>query len=198
MTSSRHIDSTHPDAGVLDAARASILAVGFRRSTLTDIAKRAGVSRMTIYRRWPDMSALLADLLVREWDTALHDALTETSTGSPTPSALAAGVVRTVRLLREDELFTRIVEVDPELPLPYVLQRRGRNQDRIVEVLAGTVRTGQTDGLLRAGDPVTVARSVVLAAQGYVLSLATMTDPAVTEDALLRELAHLIEGHLTP
>ena len=198
MTSSRHIDTTDPDAVVLDAARASILAVGFRRSTLTDIAKRAGVSRMTIYRRWPDMSALLADLLVREWDTALHDALTETSTGSPTPSALAAGVVRTVRLLREDELFTRIVEVDPELLLPYVLQRRGRNQDRIVEVLAGTVRTGQTDGLLRAGDPVTVARSVVLAAQGYVLSLATMTDPDVTEDDLLRELAHLIEGHLTP
>ena len=198
MTSSRHIDSTHPDAGVLDAARASILAVGFRRSTLTDIAKRAGVSRMTIYRRWPDMQALLADLLVREWDSALHDALTETSTGSPTPAALATGVVRTVRLLREDELFARIVEVDPELLLPYVLQRRGRNQDRIVEVLAGAVRAGQADGLLRSGDPVTVARSVVLAAQGYVLSLATMTGPDVTEDDLLRELAHLIEGHLNP
>jgi AcrR family transcriptional regulator len=198
MTSSRHIDSTDPDAVVLDAARDSILAVGFRRSTLTDIAKRAGLSRMTLYRRWDDMQALLADLLVREWDTALREALAETAAAEPSPAALARGVVETVRLLREDELFARIVEVDPELLLPYLLQRRGRNQDRIVDVLAHAVRAGQEQGLLRAGDPVTIARSVVLAAQGYVLSLATMTDPDVTEDALLGELAHLIEGHLRP
>jgi AcrR family transcriptional regulator len=197
MTSSRHTDAPDPDGVLLNAARDSILAVGFRRSTLTDIAKRAGVSRMTIYRRFDDMQALLADLLVREWDIALQGALTATATGSPTPAALAAGVVETVRLLREDELFARIVHVDPELLLPYLLRRRGRNQDRIVEVLATAVRSGQAEGLIREGDPVAIARSVVLAAQGYVLSLATMTDPDVSEDALLAELAHLIEGHLT-
>src|SRR4051794_7722820 len=114
MTSSRHIDAPEPDTVVLDAVRDSILAVGFRRSTLTDVAKRAGVSRMTIYRRWDDMQALLADLLVREWDTALRGALAETVAGSPTPAALAGGVVEAVRLLREDELFARIVDVDPE------------------------------------------------------------------------------------
>jgi len=198
MTSSRHIDVAHPEAVVLDAARASILAVGFRRSTLTDIAKRAGVSRMTIYRRWDDMRAVLADLLVREWDAALRDSFTTTAASSPTPSALAGGVVETVQLLRGDELFARIVDVDPELLLPYLLQRRGRNQERIVEVLAAAIRRGQADSLLRDGDPTTMARSVVLAAQGYVLSLATMTGPDVSEDALLRELAHLVEGHLQP
>jgi len=187
-----------PEAVYLAAARESILAVGWRRTTLTDIARRAGVSRMTIYRRWDDMQTLLADLLVREWDSALSDALTATASGSPTPAALSAGVVETVRLLREDELFARIVDVDPELLLPYLLRRRGRNQDRVVEVLATAVRAGQAEGLLRQGDAVTLARSVVLAAQGYVLSLTTMTDPDVSEDALLRELAHLIEGHLTP
>ncbi len=196
MTSSRHIDKPDPDAVVLDAARDSILAVGFRRSTLTDIAKRAGVSRMTIYRRWDDMQALLADLLVREWDTALHEALVATASDL-TPSGIAAGVTETVRLLREDELFARIVDVDPELLLPYLLRRRGRNQDRVVEVLAGAIRAGQDQQLLREGDPVAIARSIVLAAQGYVLSIATMTDADVTEDALQRELAHLIEGHLS-
>ena len=200
MTSSRHIDTPDPDAVVLDAARASILAVGFRRSTLTDIAKRAGVSRMTIYRRWSDMQAVLADLLVREWDAALRDSFTATATAtaSPTAPALADGVVEAVRLLRDDELFARIVDVDPELLLPYLLHRRGRNQDRIVEVLAAAIGQGQAESHLREGDAVTIARSVVLAAQGYVLSLATMTDPDVSEDALLAELAHLIEGHLRP
>ena len=81
MTSSRHIkleqsiEQGRDPEGYLDAARESIFAVGWRRTTLTDIARRAGVSRMTIYRRWDDMQTLLADLLVREWDTVLRDAL---------------------------------------------------------------------------------------------------------------------------
>jgi AcrR family transcriptional regulator len=57
----------HNDDRLLDAARESILAVGWRRATLTDVARRAGVSRMTVYRRWPAMRTLLGDLLVREW-----------------------------------------------------------------------------------------------------------------------------------
>ena len=56
---------------VLDAARESILAVGFRRTTLTDVARRAGVSRMTIYRRFADMKALLADLPGGLWGALL-------------------------------------------------------------------------------------------------------------------------------
>jgi AcrR family transcriptional regulator len=36
---------------ILDATRASVLDFGIRRTTLTDVARRAGVSRMTVYRR---------------------------------------------------------------------------------------------------------------------------------------------------
>ena len=55
MSSLRH--NEEPQAGYLDAARACILDVGWRRTTLTEVARRAGVSRMTIYRAWPDMPA---------------------------------------------------------------------------------------------------------------------------------------------
>ena len=39
------------DGAVLDAARACVLDVGVRRTTLSDVARRAGVSRMSLYRR---------------------------------------------------------------------------------------------------------------------------------------------------
>src|SRR5439155_16686451 len=45
------------DESVLEAARACVLAVGVRRTTLTDVARRAGLSRMTLYRRYPDVNA---------------------------------------------------------------------------------------------------------------------------------------------
>src|SRR5690606_41294573 len=52
---------------VLDAARDCVLAVGVRRTTLTDIARRAGESRMTLYRRWPELRTVGAGLMPREW-----------------------------------------------------------------------------------------------------------------------------------
>ena len=69
MTSLRHNDSSKTAAvdAYLDAARDCILDLGWRRTTLTEVARRAGVSRMTIYRSWPDMPQLLGDLMTREW-----------------------------------------------------------------------------------------------------------------------------------
>jgi len=75
MTSRRH--NVGPQASYLDAARACILDVGWRRTTLTEVARRAGVSRMTIYRAWPDMPAVLADLMTREWGEVVARAVTE-------------------------------------------------------------------------------------------------------------------------
>ena len=49
----------------LEATRDCILDVGLKRTTLTEVARRAGVSRMTIYRTWPDMESLLAELRTR-------------------------------------------------------------------------------------------------------------------------------------
>jgi AcrR family transcriptional regulator len=182
--------------GYLDAARACILDVGWRRTTLTEVARRAGVSRMTIYRAWSDMPELLGDLMTREWGELV--ASTQVQTGDPAPGQIADGVVRAIAVLRDNELFVRIVELDPELILPYLLARRGRSQERILGVLSAAIETGQKAGTVRAGNPSALARGVVLAAHGFVLSAHTMTDDAVTPDELDAELHVLIERALLP
>src|SRR5437764_11752461 len=53
-------------AGILDATRAAVLAVGVRRTTLTDVARRAGVSRMTVYRLVPDVNTLILEVMTRD------------------------------------------------------------------------------------------------------------------------------------
>lgn len=182
---------------LLDAARECILAVGWRRTTLTDVARRAGVSRMTIYRIWPDMQTLLADLMTREW-SQLADAAARQAASQPTGAAqVAAGVVATVRTLRENELLRRILEVDPEMLLPYLLDRRGRSQDGVLALLEPVILAGQDDGTVRRGDPTLLARSILLAAHGFTLSAQTMTD-GVGEDALLRSLSELVERYVAP
>ncbi|GAA1477279.1 TetR/AcrR family transcriptional regulator [Nocardioides aestuarii] len=192
MTSLRNNQS--PRDGYLDAARECILDVGWRRTTLTEVARRAGVSRMTIYRTWPDMPTLLGDLMTREWTDVVA---AQPATGH-TPAAVADGLLATVRALRDNELFVRIVELDPELLLPYLLARRGRSQEAIAAVLTDVVAAGQADGSIRAGDPVAIARSLLLAAHGFALSAQTMVDDAVDAAALDDELRHLVERALTP
>jgi AcrR family transcriptional regulator len=195
MTSLRHNPPDQPafsdgDHGLLDAARAAILAVGWKRTTLTDVARRAGVSRMTLYRRWPDMQTLLADLMTREFAGAVRP-------GDP-GDGLAPGIAAAVATLRANPLFRKIVEVDPELLVPYLLDRRGRTQDVLLGLVGSAIATGQEAGQVRAGDPTLLARSLLLAAHGFAISAQTMTGDGVTEDALDAELVRLVEGYLAP
>ena len=195
MTSLRH--NTAQD-GYLDAARACILDVGWRRTTLTEVARRAGVSRMTIYRTWSDMPQLLADLMTREWGSVVTDTLAAEDPAATTVDRLVGDIVGTVRRLRDNELFVRIVELDPELLLPYLLSRRGRSQDAILALTVRALEEGQADGSVRAGNADAMARGLLLAAHGFVLSAHTMVDDDVTEEELDAELTRLLTRGLAP
>ena len=200
MTSLRHNEesSAGPGDAYLDAARDCILDVGWRRTTLTEVARRSGVSRMTIYRTWADMPTLLGDLMTREW-TAIVATTVGTSQADDPLARLVDDVVSTIAALRENELFVRIVELDPELVLPYLLSRRGRSQDLILGLLADAIREAQAAGAARDGDPVAMARAMVLAAHGFVLSAHTMVDRrgGVTAAALDEELRILLTRGLS-
>jgi AcrR family transcriptional regulator len=198
MTSLRHIpDLDEREGAYLDAARACILDVGWRRTTLTEVARRAGVSRMTIYRTWSDMPRLLGDLMTREWGNVVAAITDGPAAGSPA-DRLVTALVGGVRALRDNELFVRIVELDPELLLPYLLSRRGRSQDAILGLVEEWVRAGQQTGDVRPGDPVAIARGLVLATHGFVLSSHTMVDDAVSEEALDAELVAGLTRALKP
>ncbi len=185
-----------PRDAYLDAARDCILDVGWRRTTLTEVARRAGVSRMTIYRTWADMPTLLGDLMTREW-AGVVTAQVAASDRSTALERIADGIVGTVRTLRDNELFVRIVELDPELILPYLFSRRGRSQDLILAITVGAIEDGQADGSVRSGDPGSMARAVLLAVQGFVLSVHTMADGGVSVEDLDAELTTLLTRSLS-
>ncbi|MEW2249233.1 TetR/AcrR family transcriptional regulator [Streptomyces sp. NPDC006975] len=199
MTPIRHNDGDSDP--VLDAVRDCVLAVGVRRTTLTDVARRAGVSRMTLYRRWPDVRSLVGDLMTREWIGVATAAMPERTPRRSARELIVEGLVRGVEAFRAHPLFNKIVDVDPELLLPYVLDRRGASQEALLDLLAGGVRDGHADGSVRAGHPERQARALLLVVQSFTLSLRTMTDeddPDLDAAALLGELRTILERTLTP
>lgn len=183
---------------LLAAARECVVAVGWKRTTLTDVANRAGLSRPTVYRTYPDMATLFADLMTAEWagiTASVVDSLGETTPGV---ERIAAGVAGSVAALRDNELFRRAVDLDPDWLLPYLLQRRGRSQDALLDILITELMAAQAEGAIRAGDPVLFSRQIILAAHGNALSVATMSDDRTPVAAFDQELAELIRRYLAP
>jgi AcrR family transcriptional regulator len=192
---------------VLDAVRDCVLAVGVRRTTLSDVARRAGVSRMTIYRNWPDVRTLVGDLMTREWRcvTDAGAAAARADRGDHgLRSRIVASQVAATRAMREHPLLRKIIEIDPELLLPYLLHRRGASQDYGLRVLERLLAAGQADGSVRPGEPGLLARAVFLTTQSFALSARTMTDTGTAEPGpatladLDTELTILLDRFLAP
>src|SRR3954452_22901025 len=162
-----HMVDAVPDTetAILDAALAEVLAHGIRRTTASDIARRAGVSRQTLYRYWPDAQAVFAALVTRELLAALPvDAAPDDLNG------LVGLLVTTADAVRRMPLLGRLRDTDPELLGRYVLTRLGTSQRAIHADLARRISAGQRAGYVRAGDADALAATVLLIAQSAVLS----------------------------
>jgi AcrR family transcriptional regulator len=173
---------------VLDAARECVLAVGVRRTTFSDVARRAGVSRMTLYRRFGDLEALLSALMTREFGRLV--AAAQPADGAHARERAVRMVVGGARRLAADPLFQRLLDVDPELLLPYVTMRRGGMQRMAVSALEIALANG--DGSLRRGDPAAMARAVELAVRGFVLAAHAEEPPDWAE------LERMVDAYLEP
>jgi AcrR family transcriptional regulator len=186
-------DAPSVDDQILDAARSCVLDFGLRRTTLAEVARRAGVSRPTVYRRWPDTRAVVADLLTREIRVVIPDM----DGDEPARVQLVRAVVEVATGMREHPLFVKILRSDPDLLMTYIVDRLGTSQRAIVERVSQAVAAGQIDGSIRAGDPVHIAAMVLLIAQSAVQS-AGMVAEVLPPEALTAELAVAVDTYLAP
>ena len=168
-----------------------MLDVGVRRTTFSDIARRAGVSRMTLYRRFPDLETLLSALMTREFGRLVEEERAAAEAAGTCRERVVGMTVGGCRRLSADPLFRRLLDLDPELLLPYVTLRLGGMQRMAVGAAAGALADGAGDGSVRDGDPETMARAIELMARGFVLA----REPGL--DAW-EELARAIDGYLRP
>jgi AcrR family transcriptional regulator len=175
---------------ILTAAASCVVDFGVDRVTLAEIARRAGVSRPTVYRRWPDTRSVLAALLTGHITAALADVPAH----GKTREALVERVVAVADRLRGDDLVMAVLR--SELALVYIAQRLGSSQQMLIDALARDLRAAQRDGGVRAGDPRQLAAMVLLITQSTIQS-AQIVRPILDADALAAELAYSLNGYLS-
>lgn len=192
MTSQR--TSSLGDEKLLLATRESVVLHGVRRTTANDIADRAGVSRMTFYRRMGSVENAVLATLTREFRTVAADVRSASPAGTGREE-LVHFAIASVRVFATSDLLDSIAERDPEFLIPYVTDRFGASQQLILDQLDSLIAAGLKDHSVEATDA--TATTLLLALQGLALSARLLRKTGAFEDSLA-ELEKMLTRHLTP
>jgi AcrR family transcriptional regulator len=178
-------------ARVLDAADSLIGRRGVHGVTIAELARRSELSRPTIYRNWSDADDVVRSALLRR----VVNLIDQFPAPPRTRSDLVDDVMSFITLFRNDAVYGRLLDDEPEAFTRYTLQRVGSSQRMILHWLASAIRAAQADGSVRAGIPQEIAVMLLLVAQSAVLSHGTVAE-LIDEQAWERELRTALDGHL--
>lgn len=177
---------------MLDAARQEFERYGIRRTNMDDIARRAGISRSTLYRRFPNKDALVETLVLHD-SAAFFATLDRVAADRDPHSAVVECFTRGVRLVQEMPLVARIIESEPELVLGLTSRTDGAP---IVQAAAQVATTLRRSGVTMSDEDlaavaeilVRIAVSVMLNPQGQL----DITDQDAVRRYAERYLARLV------
>jgi len=98
---------------ILDAALAEAAAVGLQRITVEDVVRRASVSRMTVYRRYPRRDDLVEALVHRETQRFLAAVAFAIESADDPNEGVAQAFIGAVTFARKHPILRRAAQSDP-------------------------------------------------------------------------------------
>jgi TetR/AcrR family transcriptional regulator, repressor for uid operon len=98
---------------ILNAALQEAAAVGLQRVTVEDVVRRAGVSRMTAYRRYPRRDDLVESLVRRETQRFLGAVADAIDSVEDPNDGVAEAFIAAVTFAREHPMLRRAGHVEP-------------------------------------------------------------------------------------
>ena len=166
---------------ILEAAREELAAYGLRRTTLDDIAARAGVGRATLYRRFANRDTLLAALVAREVRRLIASVDAQLRLFETPSERLVAAFLAFISQLREHRLLRRLVVSDPDEILPILASPSTLALGR--DYIAAQAARERAAGARLTAEPSVIGELLARFAQSLALTPATVL-PLDDEEAL--------------
>lgn len=120
---------------ILDAAVAEFEQHGFRRVALDDVARRARVSRTTIYRRFAGRDELVAAVIDRENAALFADIAAELKNSGPQSNYYVEAFTSAIMQFRRHRVLNRMITDEPALALELAQHHYGAIVDRMSDAL---------------------------------------------------------------
>ncbi len=182
--------ATDQTEAIVVAAAAEFAEVGVRRTSVDEVARRAGVSRSTLYRRFPNKEALLLAVATSLYLDGMQ-ALEASIVGLDPKEAIAEAFAVGAQMILRDRLMHRLVIDDAEIK---AIMSSSVSAMFIDVVTARTVRALRRVGATRPDDELHEAVEIVVR---LVISLleSPATDQTRREPEYVRAFAR---RHLAP
>ncbi|MFZ5757763.1 MAG: TetR/AcrR family transcriptional regulator [Pseudomonadota bacterium] len=119
LTDDAGADGGATRARILDAALALFLDFGTRRTTIEDVARRAGMGRATVYRAYADKGALIQAVVWRECVKSIRDIARQLEAVSDPEQRFVEAFALTVQGAANHPLVRRLFDIEAEWLLPY-------------------------------------------------------------------------------
>jgi AcrR family transcriptional regulator len=120
---------------ILDAAVVEFERHGFRKVALDDVARRARVSRTTIYRRFANKDELVAAVIERENVRLFADIAAELKHAGPQSNYYVEAFTASILKFRRHRVLDRMITDDPGFVLQLASQHHGAAIDRMADAL---------------------------------------------------------------
>ena len=137
-----------PDAsaeGILDAALVEFDRYGIRKVTLEDVARQAGVSRTTIYRRFASRDELIAAVMDRENARLFADIADELNEARPQSNYYVEAFTSAILRSRRHRVLNRMITDEPALTLELARRHYRAAVTRIEAALQAVFPPGFAD-----------------------------------------------------
>lgn len=130
--------STRSSEALLQATLQLIAQSGIDSLTLSQVARRAGVSRATAYREFGDKDGLISAVAQHEIQHMAQKVMASVDMHADPMSLVPATVLAALRYLRHNAAFTYVRDHEPHWLLQAVLQI-GETRMDVVQSMAATV-----------------------------------------------------------
>jgi AcrR family transcriptional regulator len=119
---------------------------GISRLSVGDVAKRAGLSRQTLYKHFASRDELVANAVMREAGRMVEQVIAASAGFDDPEQSLQAAILEMLRLARTHPLLDRLVATEPEALLPLLIDGRG-SVLAIVRDIAQQILVDRMDGV---------------------------------------------------
>lgn len=178
-------------AAILDAALVEFERHGIHRVALDDVARRAGVSRTTIYRRFANRDELVAAVIERENVVLFADIAAELKNAGPQSNYYVEAFTLSILRFRRHRVLNQMITEEPALVLAQAERHYPTAIDRMAEALHVIFPAGFADRIGEAA--VAELADTILRYAAMVLMLPS-AQPLETAD----EIRAFAERHFLP
>ena len=170
---------------VLDATLSLFLDFGLKRTTMDDVARRAGLGRATVYRCYSDKNSLVQAVILRECTRSNQEIETQLGLIESAEERFVEGFVLVVQTARQHPLVARLFDIESEWLLPYLTLHAAKLLDWGRVYVTRHVQALQKEGLLQDINVEDAAELLIRLLQSLALTPGSLVS-AQDEDSLRR------------